>query len=177
MSYQPKKINYNNKPQFYKELASDLEGYLESHFITNMAQFSSLVFDQLPVVNWVGFYLFNPQNQELVLGPFHGKPACTRIALGRGVCGTSFKNNEALLIKNVHEFKDHIACDSESLSEIVIPLIDPQTNFSLGVLDVDSPQLDRFDQEDLLGLSLLLNLLLQKSDIESYVSSKIFTCR
>lgn len=161
MSYVAEKLNYQNKTEFYLKLNEELKHNLDKHWFTNLSQFSALVFDQLPDVNWVGFYL-NVSN-ELILGPFQGKPACMKINFGRGVCGTSAQKREAILVDDVEAFPGHIACDSASRSEIVIPLIkDDQV---LGVLDVDSPSLKRFTQDDVTGLKLLAETLLNTTTI------------
>ena len=112
--------------------------------IATAANTAALVFNRLPRLNWVGFYFL--QGDTLVLGPFQGQPACTRIALGRGVCGTAAKRNETILVPDVHEFPGHIVCDSASLSEIVVPLnIGGRLH---GVLDIDSPEHNRFSESD-----------------------------
>ncbi len=161
MSYVAEKLNYQNKTEFYLKLNEELKHNLDKHWFTNLSQFSALVFDQLPDVNWVGFYL-NVSN-ELILGPFQGKPACMKINFGRGVCGTSAQKREAILVDDVEAFPGHIACDSASRSEIVIPLIkDDQV---LGVLDVDSPSLKRFTQDDVTGLKLLAETMLNTTTI------------
>lgn len=116
----------------------------EPDSIANMANISAWLNDELDRINWVGFYLM--KNNELVLGPFQGHPACTHIALGRGVCGTSAKTKTTQRVADVHQFPGHIACDSQSRSEIVIPLI--KDDQIIGVLDIDSPELDRFSQSD-----------------------------
>ncbi|MBO6046240.1 MAG: GAF domain-containing protein [Erysipelotrichaceae bacterium] len=116
----------------------------EPDIIANMANISAWLNDELDRINWVGFYLM--KNNELVLGPFQGHPACTHIALGRGVCGTSAKTKTTQRVADVHQFPGHIACDSQSRSEIVIPLI--KEDQIIGVLDIDSPELDRFSQSD-----------------------------
>jgi L-methionine (R)-S-oxide reductase len=143
-----------------KQLPHVLEG--ETNVITNFANFSALLFNSLENVNWVGFYIFT--GKELLLGPFQGKPACVRLQLGKGVCGTSFANNQTIVVDNVEEFPGHIACDAESKSEIVIPLIKDGKLY--GVLDIDSPILSRFDNNDSKNLEFLLNLLVENSDIE-----------
>jgi GAF domain-containing protein len=125
-----------------------------------MANMASLLYFSLPTINWSGFYLFD--GKELVLGPFHGKPACVRIQMGKGVCGTSALNKEILLINNVHEFPGHIACDADSKSEIVIPLIKGEK--IIGVLDIDSPIYSRFDNDDKVGLLYLTEILLSATD-------------
>lgn len=143
-----------------KQLPHVLEG--ETNVITNFANFSALLFNSMDKVNWVGFYVFT--GKELLLGPFQGKPACVRLQLGKGVCGTSFANNQTLVVDNVDEFPGHIACDAESKSEIVIPLVKEGKLY--GVLDIDSPIISRFDENDRINLEILLNLLVEKSDIE-----------
>lgn len=161
MSYAVDKLNYSNKTEFYQKLNEELKHNLDKHWFTNLSQFSALVFDQLPDVNWVGFYL-NVSN-ELILGPFQGKPACMKIHFGRGVCGSSAQKRESILVDDVDAFPGHIACDSASRSEIVIPLI--QDDKVLGVLDVDSPSLKRFTQDDVAGLKLLTETLLKTTSI------------
>ena len=134
------------KPELYAELQSQLRALLEGErdFIANAANFASLLYHSLPDVNWVGFYLL--KGDELVLGPFQGKPACVRIAIGKGVCGVAAEQRQTILVDNVHEFPGHIACDSASNSEIVVPLVvDGQFT---GVLDLDSPSLARFSDDD-----------------------------
>ena len=113
---------------------------------SNLANISALLKQCLPKTNWIGFYLWDPANARLVLGPFQGLPACTHIELGKGVCGTAVKERRTLLVPDVHEFPGHIACDSASVSEIVVPILEGER--VLGVLDADSPQRARFDVED-----------------------------
>ncbi len=143
----------------YANLASQLRSLLEGEhdFIANAANASSLLYHSLPDLNWAGFYLL--KEGELVLGPFQGKPACVRIAMGKGVCGTAAAQQQTILVENVHEFPGHIACDSESNSEIVVPLIKDQQ--LIGVLDLDSPLVGRFDDEDAKGLNELVTLLME----------------
>jgi len=145
------------KGQHYATLAAQLRELLkgEYDFIANAANFSALVFNALPDVNWAGFYLIH--ENELVLGPFQGKPACVRIPLGTGVCGFAAKQGETVIVPNVHEFPGHIACDSASNSEIVIPLFDGER--VRGVFDVDSTKLRRFDDQDAEGLNELVTVL------------------
>jgi L-methionine (R)-S-oxide reductase len=142
-----------SKPELYRELAAQARSLLagEPDRIANAANFASLVFYGVPDLNWAGFYFFD--GTELVVGPFQGKPACVRIALGKGVCGTAAMTRDAQLVPDVHAFPGHIACDSASNSEIVVPLI--KNGQLLGVWDVDSPTLNRFDGEDLAGMTLL----------------------
>ena len=145
------------KSESYANLVAQLRSLLkdEYNFIANTANFSSLVYNALPDVNWAGFYLL--QDHELVLGPFQGKPACVRIPLGKGVCGFAAKQCETVIVPDVSEFPGHIACDPASKSEIVIPLFDGER--VLGVLDVDSATLGRFDDQDAEGLNELVTVL------------------
>jgi GAF domain-containing protein len=124
-----------------------------------MANCAALIFHSVPRVNWAGFYLL--KEGELVLGPFQGKPACVRIALGRGVCGTAAKDRSTIRVADVTKFSGHIACDIASRSEIVIPLLAEDSSL-VGVLDVDSPQVDRFDAEDEIGLSVVAGMIAKK---------------
>ena len=142
-----------SKGELYQTLATTLRSLLtgERDFIANAANFSSLLFHSLPDLNWAGFYLY--KEGELVLGPFQGQPACVRIALGKGVCGIAAARRETVRVANVHEFPGHIACDSASNSEIVIPLV--KDDRLLGVLDLDSPSFARFDEKDAAGLNEL----------------------
>ena len=145
------------KGQLYAGLVLQLRSLLmgEYDFIANCANFSALVYHALPDVNWAGFYLLH--EDELVLGPFQGRPACVRIPLGKGVTGFAAKQCETVIVPNVHEFPGHIACDTASNSEMVIPLFDGQR--VLGVFDVDSPTLKRFDDQDAEGLNELVTVL------------------
>ena len=146
------------KRELYDQLASQLSSLLagERDLIANAANFASLIFHSLPDLNWSGFYF--EKDGELVLGPFQGQPACVRIRVGQGVCGTGAANRETVIVPNVHEFPGHIACDSASNSEIVVPLI--KDSRLIGVLDLDSPSRARFDQEDARGLESLVRILL-----------------
>ena len=136
----------------YEILCEQLESLAESDrwFLPVLANASALLYTQLPRLNWAGFYL--RRNDELILGPFQGQPACVRIPFGKGVCGTAAALDQIQRIKDVHQFPGHIACDSASNSEIVIPLHD-QTGRLVGVLDIDSPETDRFRPEDEEGLT------------------------
>ncbi|MEL3972570.1 GAF domain-containing protein [Rossellomorea oryzaecorticis] len=127
-----------------KQLSALLEG--EPNKIANLSNASSLLNQFLDRINWVGFYLYEEESNQLVLGPFQGLPACVRIPLGRGVCGTSASERKTLVVEDVHSFPGHIACDAASQSEIVIPLV--KHGELLGVLDIDSPEKARFDEED-----------------------------
>jgi GAF domain-containing protein len=126
--------------------------------IANLANISALLFMEMPDLNWAGFYLL--QQQQLVLGPFQGKPACVRIDIGKGVCGTAVASGEVQLVKDVHEFPGHIACDAASNSEIVFPL--RLRGEVIGVLDIDSPSLARFDESDQQGLAKIVAILEQR---------------
>lgn len=143
----------NTKGKLYASLVVQLLSLLkgEHDFVANAANFSALVFNSLPNVNWAGFYFL--QGEELVLGPFQGNPACVRIPLGKGVCGVAAQQLETIIVPNVHEFPGHIACDVASNSEIVVPLFDGER--LLGVLDLDSPIIGRFDDQDAEGLNEL----------------------
>src|ERR1700722_6915665 len=146
----------------YRELHGQLTGLFagERNGLANSANLSALLYEALPNLNWAGFYFL--RGRELVLGPFQGKVACVRIAVGQGVCGAAAERRETVIVQDVHAFPGHIACDAASRSEIVVPLI--QQGQLLGVLDLDSPQLARFDQEDGVGLNAALALLVQSSD-------------
>jgi GAF domain-containing protein len=139
------------KKELYGELAAQLRALTEGETdpVANMANCAALLFNSIPRLNWAGFYLL--KGGELVLGPFQGRTACVRIALGRGVCGTAAEKRTTLRIADVTKFPDHIACDSASRSEIVVPLLTDDSHL-IGVLDIDSPELDRFDAEDEAGL-------------------------
>ncbi len=130
-----------------------LEG--ETDLIANMANASALLYGALPDINWVGFYRM--KNGELLLGPFQGKTACVHIAVGRGVCGTAIVKNATQLVENVHEFPGHIACDSDSASEVVVPL--RKDGIPVAVLDIDSPTVARFDKEDVQALEQIAALI------------------
>ena len=125
------------------------------HRIANLANASALLYQELPQLNWAGFYLL--EGDALVLGPFQGKPACIRIPMGKGVCGTAAARGETVIVPNVHEFPGHIACDGASNSEIVLPIYVEGTLF--GVLDIDSPIFDRFDENDRVGLEGIVEIL------------------
>ena len=136
-------------PTMYRDLASALEGLVagEPDAIANMANAAALIFETLPDVNWAGFY--RNVGGELVLGPFQGRPACIRIKFGEGVCGVAAQSRELQRVEDVNAFPGHIACDSASASEIVVPLI--RDEHVLGVLDIDSPHTGRFTEEDEAG--------------------------
>ena len=165
MTFELVKQKSASKAELYANLQTQLRSLLEEEhdFIANAANFSSLLYHSLPDVNWVGFYLSKDDN--LVLGPFQGKPACMRIAFGKGVCGTAAEQRQTILVDNVHEFPGHIACDSESNSEIVVPLI--KQDRLIGVLDLDSPLFARFDDEDAKGLNELAQIFVESISLES----------
>ncbi|MFG0455971.1 GAF domain-containing protein [Shewanella mangrovisoli] len=142
------------KPQFYESLNRQTLALLEGEddLVAAMANFSALLNDNLTELNWVGFYVM--RGDQLVLGPFQGKVACTRIPMGKGVCGTAAQTNQTQRVADVHQFDGHIACDSASNSEIVIPV--RADGKVVAVLDIDSPIFDRFDEEDQKGLELLV---------------------
>lgn len=150
-------IDASSKPALYESLSSSLRALLaaERDSIANLANASALLFTSLPQINWAGFYLY--KSGELVLGPFQGKLACTRIKLGRGVCGNAAAQERTLVVPDVEAFPGHIACDSASRSEIVVPIMVRGELF--GVLDVDSPIKNRFDFEDQRGLESFAALL------------------
>jgi GAF domain-containing protein len=151
---------YASKREHYADLQQQARGLFtgERNLIANAANFSALVYHSLPDLNWAGFYLYD--GTELVVGPFQGKPACIRIALGRGVCGTAAQTRETQLVRDVNAFADHIACDAASQSEIVVPLVKPDGTL-LGVWDVDSPLIGRFDDEDRQGMEALCAVFLE----------------
>lgn len=150
----------NDKAAMYHVLKTQLQGLTDGvpHLTANLANASALLNQALEDINWVGFYLL--EGERLVLGPFQGKPACIEIPIGKGVCGTAVSEDAVMLIKNVHEFPGHIACDSASNSEIVIPLHNGSGKI-VGVLDIDSPHLARFDEADQEGLTDFAQVLEQ----------------
>ena len=153
-----------SKPEAYRSLNAQLAGVLtgERDGLANTANAAALLYHGLPDLNWAGFYFL--RDGELVLGAFQGKVACVRIALGRGVCGTAAQRRETVVVPDVHAFPGHIACDSASRSEIVVPLV--HEGKLRGVLDLDSPKLARFDQDDAAGLEEAVRILLQGSDLD-----------
>lgn len=163
MSHSVSAIAAATKPEFYAAFNRQLEAVLhgERDWTANLAQTSALLMQVLPDLNWAGFYLW--KDGELVLGPFQGKVACVRIKPGKGVCGTAAARRTSVVVPNVHEFPGHIACDSASNSEVVVPLL--HQGRLLGVLDLDSPMLGRFGEEDALGLEKAVEILLRNSDL------------
>ncbi len=145
------------KKELYRLLKTQLQGLVDGviDLTANLANVSALLNQALTDINWMGFYLM--KEGRLILGPFQGKPACVEIEVGRGVCGAAAVQDQVMRVENVHEFPGHIACDSASLSEIVIPIHNAKE--VIGVLDIDSPHLARFDEEDQRGLSELVRIL------------------
>jgi GAF domain-containing protein len=151
-------IATSDKAALYEQLVEQARGLLhgETDRIANAANFAALVWHAVPDINWCGFYFFD--GTELVVGPFQGKPACVRIALGRGVCGTAAVTRETQLVEDVHAFPGHIACDAASRSEVVVPLV--KQGRLIGVWDVDSPLPARFDAADRHGMEALSQVFL-----------------
>lgn len=147
--------DYADRPAFYRELASQAQALVagEPDRVANAANIAALIFHALPRINWAGFYFL--KGDTLVLGPFQGKPACVRIPVGRGVCGTAVSEARSQRVADVHAFPGHIACDVASRAEVVVPLRDAAGEI-VGVLDIDSPEPDRFDGTDLEGLERLV---------------------
>ena len=164
--FKPTAIASRDKHAFYTDLDKQLAGLLagERNFVANAANLSALIFLMLPDLNWAGFYLMH--GNDLLLGPFQGKPACVRIPVHpqpRGVCGAAAFQRKTQRVANVHDFPGHIACDSASNSEIVVPLVVEGT--VIGVLDIDSPSRDRFDQDDQAGVEQLVRTFLHMTDL------------
>lgn len=160
--FQTAKIQQADKVEFYRELSQQLNGLLdgERDMIANAANTSALMFEMLPDLNWAGFY-FLKSADELVLGPFQGRTACVRIAVGRGVCGTAVAKGQSILVEDVHAFPGHIACDAASRSELVVPL--HHDGRILGVIDLDSPIPSRFDAQDQDGIEALAKIFVTAS--------------
>ena len=148
----------SNKTALYQTLQQRVRALIdgETDRVANLANCAALIFHSIPRLNWAGFYLL--KEGELVLGPFQGQPACIRIPLGKGVCGTAAKSLTPLRVADVTTFPGHIACDSNSRSEIVLPMTDAHGQL-IGVLDIDSPELDRFDADDEIGLQAIAAIL------------------
>ena len=163
MTFQLAEQSAESKTELYGNLAAQLRSLFadERDFIANAANLSSLLYASLPDLNWAGLYIY--KGGELVLGPFQGKPACVRIALGSGVCGTAALERQTVVVANVHDFPGHIACDSASNSEIVAPII--KGDELIGVLDLDSPSCGRFDDEDAQGLNELVRIFVESCDL------------
>lgn len=151
-------IEADSKADLYEQLAEQAKALLhdERDRIANAANLASLIFNQVPDINWAGFYFFD--GTELVVGPFQGKPACVRIPMGKGVCGTAARDRATQVVEDVNAFAGHIACDPDSRSEIVVPLY--RGDEPIGVLDIDSPKPGRFDDEDRAGMERLAQIYL-----------------
>jgi len=154
---------HDSKQALYAELLEQANALFEGEhdFVANAANLSALLFHGLPHLYWAGFYFL--KEEGLVLGPFQGKPACVRIAIGRGVCGTAARDKKSIVVPDVNAFPGHIACDSASRSEIVVPLV--RFGKVIGVLDLDSPNLSRFDDDDRHGLEALADVFLNSTDV------------
>lgn len=150
-------VNTIDKSEQYQQLAKQAQSLIgsERDMVANMANLSALLFQNLEDVNWAGFYIL--RDEELVLGPFQGQPACIRIPLGKGVCGTAALQRTTQIVPDVHQFDGHIACNSDSRSEIVLPVLSGRR--LIGVLDIDSPSLSRFCSIDGLGLQNIVDIL------------------
>jgi len=149
----------DDKAGLYQELAAQIDALLTGEFdgTANLANAAAAIYHALPALNWAGFYL--ARGAELVLGPFQGKPACVRIPIGKGVCGSAAERRRSVLVPDVHAFPGHIACDSASQSELVVPLMHGET--LIGVLDLDSPLLARFDARDQAGCEALVAIIVR----------------
>ena len=153
----------NDKQKHYQLINAQVAALIDSEpdRIANMANISAVLYNQLAQVNWAGFYLF--KEEQLVLGPFQGQPACIRIPMGKGVCGTSAATQKTIIVKDVHDFVGHITCDAASNSEIVIPII--ANGKLLGVLDLDSPIFNRFDEDDKNGLETVVKTFVHSMNV------------
>lgn len=147
-------------PLITQQLSALIQG--EPNLIANLANASALLWQGLKDINWAGFYLMDEARGELVLGPFQGMPACVRIPIGRGVCGSAAKERRAFIVPDVHAFAGHIACDAASRSEIVVPMVKDGT--LIGVLDIDSPITDRFNEADQAALEQIVAALMSESE-------------
>jgi GAF domain-containing protein len=155
--------NHGSKPELYKDLVEQANALFEGEhdFVANAANISALLFHSLEYLNWAGFYFL--KEEGLVLGPFQGRPACVRIAMGKGVCGTAARDGKTVIVPDVSKFPGHIACDPDSKSEIVVPLV--RFGKVIGVLDLDSPNPGRFDEDDRRGLEALAEVFLNATDV------------
>ena len=162
MTFTLQAVRTDDKAALYRDLLAQARALLEGERdpVANAANLASLIWHTLPELNWAGFYFM--RRGELVLGPFQGKPACVRIAVGTGVCGTAAKQRQAVVVPDVHAFPGHIACDSASNAEVVVPLL--KADEVLGVLDLDSPRAGRFDDADRAGLEALAAAWVEASD-------------
>ena len=160
----------DNKQEQYRHLVQQARGLLEGEpdLIANAANFSALIYHGLPQLNWAGFYLFD--GTELVVGPFQGKPACIRIAMGRGVCGIAAETRATQVVEDVNAHPNHIFCDGASRSEVVVPLVRADGTL-LGVWDVDSPNLARFDEDDRAGMEALCAVFMRAGAHERFNAS------
>ena len=149
-------VKETNYDLLQKQVASLIED--ESNLIAILSNVSALLNDSLDQINWVGFYLI--ENNELILGPFQGHPACVHIAIGKGVCGTAVETNESQLVEDVHAFPGHIACDANSKSEVVVPI--HKGNQVIGVLDIDAPIINRFSNTDKIALEEIVSIIEQQ---------------
>ncbi len=162
MSMEEIKVSAETKEELYEQLLPQIYSVVsdEPNPVANMANIVAALKQTFPYYSWVGFYLFDKKSNELVLGPFQGKIACTRIAVGKGVCGTSYQKKETIVVPDVNEFPGHIYCDGDSKSEIVVPIV--HRNGILGVLDVDSHDFDSFDHTDKKYLEQLITQVSEK---------------
>ncbi len=158
-----KHLSAESKPQLYEGLVAQLRSLVEGErdFIANASNFAALVYHGVPDLSWAGFYIL--REGELVLGPFQGKPACIRITMGRGVCGTAAARRETVVVEDVNAFPGHIACDAAARSEVVAPLV--RDGEVIGIFDVDSASLARFDAQDAAGMEALVDVFLAGSDL------------
>jgi L-methionine (R)-S-oxide reductase len=159
MQIQRATAGVDSPANIYADLQRSVAGLLagEHDLIANTANFAALVYDSLPELNWAGCYFL--RGDQLVLGPFQGRPACVRIAMGRGVCGTAAQRRMSMLVPDVHQFPDHIVCDPVSRSELVVPMLDDDR--LIGVFDLDSPRPGRFEAADQVGIEAAVQLLMQ----------------
>lgn len=159
MSNVIKIVEFEKKEQLYKYMNIKLVGLLDSEedWLANLSNASALIWLLIKDINWAGFYLY--KNDKLILGPFQGKPACTKIELDKGVCGAAATSLQTQLVKNVHDFPGHIACDGASQSEVVVPIV--KDGKLIGVLDIDAPILNRFDEDDKAGFERFVNTMVK----------------
>jgi GAF domain-containing protein len=155
-------IETADKVEFYRQLVQQLQGLFdgERDMIANAANMSALLYQTMPDLNWAGVYLL--KGDQLVLGPFQGKPACVRIPIGRGVCGSAIERKSSILVEDVHAFPGHIACDAASRSELVVPIF--RNGETIGVIDLDSPRVSRFDIDDQAGIERLAEIFATSFD-------------
>jgi L-methionine (R)-S-oxide reductase len=163
--YEHTAIASESRSAFYQQLAEQAFHLVsdEPNVIANLSNVSALLNLHLDNINWVGFYLLEAEKNELVLGPFQGKPACIRIALGKGVCGTAMATEETIVVEDVFAFPGHIACDADSRSEVVVPIV--KDGVKIGVLDIDAPVPGRFDAEDARGLEQIVKVLVEHASL------------